>query len=95
MICANPDLVVVRGGRKIICAGSLAIRYEELGGAVRWLGKPKAEIYEYCFRQLAEFDKSRIAAIGDSFRTDLAGASNAGVAPIFVAAGIHAEELGG
>lgn len=95
MICANPDLVVVRGGRKIICAGSLAIRYEELGGKVRWLGKPRAEIYDYCFRELAGFDKSRIAAIGDSFRTDLAGAANAGVAPVFVAAGIHADELGG
>ena len=95
MICANPDLVVVRGGRKIICAGSLAIRYEELGGTVRWLGKPRAEIYDYCFRELAGFDKTRIAAIGDSFRTDLAGAANAGVAAVFVAAGIHAEELGG
>ena len=95
MVCANPDLEVIRGGRKIICAGSLALRYEELGGAVRWLGKPRAEIYEYCFRELSHFDKSRIAAIGDSFRTDLAGAANAGVASIFVAAGIHSDELGG
>jgi len=94
MICANPDLEVVRGGRKIICAGSLAVRYEELGGTVRWFGKPKAEIYEYCFRVLAGFDKSRIAAVGDSFRTDLAGAQNAGVDPILVVAGIHAAELG-
>jgi len=95
MICANPDLVVVRGGRRIICAGSLAVRYEELGGVVRWLGKPRVEIYDYCFRELADFDKSRIAAVGDSFRTDLAGAVNVGIAPIFVAAGIHADEVGG
>ena len=95
MVCANPDLVVIRGGRKIICAGSLAVRYEELGGPVRWLGKPRAEIYDYCLRELAAFDKSQIAAIGDSFRTDLAGAANANVAPVFVAAGIHADELGG
>ena len=95
MICANPDLVVIRGGREIICAGSLALRYEEIGGSVRWFGKPKAEIVEYCFRELADFDKPRIAAVGDLFRTDLAGAANAGVAPIFVAAGIHAGELGG
>ena len=94
MICANPDLVVVRGGRKIVCAGSLAIKYEALGGKVRWLGKPRVEIYDYCFRELSGFHKSRIAAVGDSFRTDLAGAANAGVAPILVAAGVHAEELG-
>ena len=74
MICANPDLIVIRGGREIICAGSLALRYEEIGGSVRWLGKPKAEIYEYRFRELADFDKPRIAAVGDLFRTDLAGA---------------------
>ena len=47
------------------------------------------------FRELADFDKSRIAAVGDSFRTDLAGAVNVGIAPIFVAAGIHADEVGG
>ena len=95
MICANPDLEVVRGGRKIICAGALALRYEELGGGVRWFGKPKTEIYTYCFRVLAGIDKTRIAAVGDSFRTDLAGAKNAGVDPVLVAAGIHAAELGG
>lgn len=94
MICANPDLEVVRDGRKLVCAGALAVRYEELGGTVRWFGKPKAEIYEYCFRVLSGFDKTRIAAIGDSFRTDLAGAQNAGVDPILVAGGIHGDELG-
>jgi HAD superfamily hydrolase (TIGR01459 family) len=94
MICANPDLEVVRGGKKIVCAGALALRYEEMGGIVRWFGKPKAEIYEYCFRVLGGFDKKRIAAVGDSFRTDLAGARNAGVDPVLVASGIHAVELG-
>ena len=34
MICANPDLEVIRGGRRIICAGALAQRYEELGHLV-------------------------------------------------------------
>lgn len=94
MICANPDLEVIRDGRKLVCAGALAVRYEELGGTVRWFGKPKAEIYDYCFRVLSGFDKHRIAAIGDSFRTDLAGAQNAGVDPILVAGGIHYGVLG-
>ena len=34
-------------------------------------------------------------AIGDSLRTDLAGAQAFGVDFLFVTAGIHAEELGG
>lgn len=95
MICANPDLEVVRGGRRIVCAGALAERYEALGGTVRYFGKPKAEIYDYCFRTLGIADRSRIAAIGDSFRTDLAGARNAGIDPVLAVGGIHAEELGG
>lgn len=95
MVCANPDLEVVRGGRKIICAGALAARYEALGGSVRYLGKPKSEIYDYCFRVLDGLDKSRIAAIGDSFRTDLAGARGAGVDPVLVVGGIHEAELMG
>ena len=95
MVCANPDLEVIRGGRRLVCAGALAVRYEELGGAVRWFGKPKAEIYDYCFRTLAGIERSRIAAVGDSFRTDLAGAHNAGIAPVLVVGGIHGDELGG
>lgn len=94
MVCANPDLVVMRGGQRLICAGSLAERYEELGGAVRYFGKPKVEIYDYCFRTLGIADRSRIAAVGDSFRTDLAGARNAGIDAILALGGIHAEELG-
>lgn len=93
MVCANPDLMVVRGGRRIICAGALAERYEELGAAVRYLGKPRAEIYDYCFRALPGIERSRIAAIGDSFRTDLVGARNVGVDPVLVADGMHAPEL--
>lgn len=95
MICANPDLEVVRGGRRIACAGALAQRYEELGGTVRYLGKPAAEIYEYCFRSLEGLDRFRIAAIGDSFRTDLVGARNAGIDPVLSVGGIHAAELAG
>ena len=40
MICANPDLEVIRGGVRVLCAGTLALRYLELGGDVRMLGKP-------------------------------------------------------
>ncbi len=93
MLCANPDLEVVRGGRRIICAGALAERYERLGGTVRYLGKPRAEIYDYCFRALPGIDRSRIAAVGDSFRTDLVGARNVGVDPVLVTGGIHGREL--
>ncbi|HUI16698.1 MAG TPA: TIGR01459 family HAD-type hydrolase [Alphaproteobacteria bacterium] len=94
MICANPDLEVIRGGKRVLCAGSLAKRYEALGGAVRYFGKPYAPIYELCFRHMGISERARIVAIGDSLRTDIAGAEAAGIAAVLVTGGIHAEELG-
>ncbi len=94
MVCANPDLVVIRGGKRVICAGALARRYEELGGPVRYFGKPHAPIYWLCLERLGIADRARIVAVGDSLRTDIAGARAAGLDAVLVVGGIHAEELG-
>ncbi len=93
MICANPDLVVMRGSRLEICAGAIAARYQDLGGQVRYHGKPHADVYQRSFRLLGLADKARVAAVGDSLRTDVAGAAAAGIDAIFVTGGIHVEEL--
>jgi HAD superfamily hydrolase (TIGR01459 family) len=93
MVCANPDLVVIHHGRMQICAGSLAERFEALGGHVRWHGKPHRDMYQLCFQLLGVADRRRILAVGDSFRTDIAGAKGAGIDAAFVAHGIHGEEL--
>jgi HAD superfamily hydrolase (TIGR01459 family) len=93
MVCANPDLVVAYGDKLYLCGGAIAQRYEELGGTVRWHGKPLPDVYETAFRLLGLTDKRRILAIGDSIRTDIAGANAAGIDSLFVASGIHAEEL--
>lgn len=93
MVCANPDLVVHRLGNVEICAGGIAERYEELGGPVRWHGKPHPSIYESGMRLMGDIEKSRILAVGDSFRTDIRGANAAGVDSLFVIEGIHREDL--
>ena len=93
MVCANPDLVVHRLGKVEICAGGIAERYEELGGRVRWHGKPHRSIYETGMRLMGGIDKSRVLAVGDSFRTDIRGANGAGFDSLFVMEGIHAEDL--
>ncbi len=93
MVCANPDLEVIRGGVREICAGLLAQRYEDLGGPVRYHGKPHAEVYHECLSALG-LPRDRVAALGDSLRTDVAGALEAEIAPILIAGGIHAEALG-
>jgi HAD superfamily hydrolase (TIGR01459 family) len=94
MICANPDLVVRNGDQLAICAGMLAQRYEEMGGIVRWHGKPLPGIYATCLGLLGIADESRILAVGDSLRTDITGAVGAGLDCVLVAGGIHAEEFG-
>jgi ribonucleotide monophosphatase NagD (HAD superfamily) len=72
----------------------IARRYEQLGGAVRYHGKPHPPIYESCFAALGIADRRRVLAIGDSLEHDIAGAARAGIPSAFVAGGIHAAELG-
>ena len=92
MVCANPDLVVHRGGIEEICAGSIAQRYEALGGTVIWFGKPYPAIYR---RILAECDLApeRLLCVGDALRTDVTGGKGIGAATLFTVGGIHHQEL--
>ncbi len=94
MVCANPDLVVMHGNHLALCAGALAQWYEEAGGRVRWHGKPFGSVYDACLELLGIDDRSRILAVGDSLRTDIAGAAGAGLDSVLIVAGIHAEEFG-
>ena len=97
MVCANPDKVVQRGDKIIMCAGALADLYASLGGQVIMAGKPYAPIYEMCYAALERLtgkphDKRRILAIGDGLPTDVLGANGQGLDLLFIAAGIHAVE---
>jgi HAD superfamily hydrolase (TIGR01459 family) len=92
MICANPDLEVIRGGVRVLCAGALAVRYTELGGDVRSLGKPDPAIYQPVLQQLG-VPPERVLAVGDSLRTDIAGAVGVDLAACWILDGIHAAEL--
>ena len=61
---------------------------------MRWHGKPFPSIYETCFGLLGVGDRARILAVGDSLRTDIAGANGVGIASLLIIGGIHGEELG-
>ncbi len=93
MICANPDLEVIRGGTRVICAGALAQIYAEMGGDLRWLGKPDPAIYGPVLAMLG-LERARVLAVGDALRTDIAGADSAGIDSCWVLGGIHGAELG-
>jgi HAD superfamily hydrolase (TIGR01459 family) len=99
MICANPDLVVRSGNRMVICAGSIAQRYTQLGGTVIYAGKPQAAIYEEALKKTASLagrvvPKSRLLAVGDGLPTDIKGAAENGFDAYFIAGGIHASDFG-
>lgn len=98
LICANPDLVVERGGRIVPCAGSIALAYEALGGEAIYAGKPHAPIYEAALalgeeRRGRAIARDRICGVGDAIRTDIAGANGFGATSVMVLAGIHAQDL--
>ncbi|MGZ5940284.1 MAG: TIGR01459 family HAD-type hydrolase [Rhizomicrobium sp.] len=91
MLCANPDLVVQRGGRLVYCAGALAQAYEKIGGAVVYYGKPHRPIYEVVMTTLD--GAKRPLAIGDGLNTDIKGANGMGLDALFIADGIHGEDV--
>ena len=95
-VCANPDLVVDVGGDLLPCAGAIAKVYEELGGEVYWAGKPYDAAYTAALRKAEELrgstlTTSDVLAIGDSVRTDIAGAISFGIDALFIGQGIHRE----
>ena len=96
MLCANPDLVVHRGDRLVYCAGSLAKAYEELGGRVIYYGKPHLPVYESALGALAAIAghaPRRPLAVGDGLLTDIKGANEAGIEALFIADGVHGEDI--
>jgi len=93
MVCANPDLVVIHDGRPALCAGALAEHYEKIGGRGRWHGKPHPSVYDSCLALMGIAERRRLLAIGDSLRTDIAGAAAAGIDSLLIAGGVHAGEF--
>lgn len=98
MLCANPDLVVERGDKLIVCAGALAMLYEQMGGRTIYAGKPYAPIYDQVVAEAeklrgAKVKKKEMLAIGDGARTDLKGAALQGIDCLFITGGIHADDF--
>ena len=95
MVCANPDLEVIRGGARVICAGRAGAA---LRGARRatccWVGKPDPAVYRPVLA-LLDLARGRVLAVGDALRTDIAGAAAVGVDACWVLGGIHGAELAG
>lgn len=93
MLCANPDIAIMRGGKRELCAGALAERYAADGGRVVRLGKPYAGVYDAVLSRLDRVERARLLAIGDGPETDIRGARACGLASVLVTGGLHADTL--
>lgn len=92
LTCANPDKVSVQpDGSLKICPGAIAAMYEDMGGRVKWHGKPQQNAYDM-IRQTADVSGPGLG-IGDSLAHDIAGAAGAEMDGLFITRGIHRTDL--
>jgi ribonucleotide monophosphatase NagD (HAD superfamily) len=91
MICANPDFTMFTAAGLAAGPGSIARLYEELGGAVTFVGKPHAPIYEECLSILGNPNPERVLAVGDSLHHDVGGGARMGMLTALVTSGVHRE----
>jgi len=89
MICTNPDLIVDRGEVRELCAGSVAMVFEKMGGEVVYFGKPHPEVYN----QSIDNSDKKILAIGDNLNTDIRGANLLNYDSLLISNGIHRDEI--
>ena len=89
MVCTNPDLIVDRGEVRELCAGSVAMVFEKMGGEVVYFGKPHPEVYN----QSIDNNNKKILAIGDNLNTDIRGANLLNYDSLLISNGIHRNEI--
>lgn len=94
LICANPDLTVMRGEEVRICAGMIVREYERMGGEAHYHGKPYKRVYQLALEAAGHPRPERVLAIGDTPATDIAGAAALGMDTALIPGGIHGKELG-
>ena len=89
MICTNPDLIVDRGDKRELCAGSVALVFEKMGGKVTYFGKPFPEVYN----QSINNKEKKVLSIGDNLNTDIKGANLLNYDSLIISNGIHKNEI--
>ena len=89
MICTNPDLIVDRGNKRELCAGSVAMIFEKLGGEAIYFGKPYPEVYNQSINNF----KKKILSIGDNLNTDIKGANLLNYDSLLILNGVHKNEI--
>ena len=89
MICTNPDLIVDKGDKRELCAGSVAMVFEKMGGKVTYFGKPYPEVYN----QSIDNKNKKVLCIGDNLNTDIKGANLLNYDSLLISNGVHKKEI--
>ena len=89
MICTNPDLIVDKGNKRELCAGSVAMVFEKMGGKVTYFGKPYPEVYN----QSIDNKNKKVLCIGDNLNTDIKGANLLNYDALLISNGVHKKEI--
>jgi HAD superfamily hydrolase (TIGR01459 family) len=95
MLCINPDLVMFGATGLVPAPGALARFYAELGGAVKYVGKPHEPIFAAALERLGNPAPRRVLMVGDSLDHDIAGARVAGMLTVLLSSGVHKDLLVG
>ena len=90
-VCANPDKIMLTSAGVAFGAGRIADLYEELGGAVIWVGKPYPPIYHEAAALVGVAEPARILCVGDSVEHDVVGAHRFGARAALVRTGVLAQ----
>jgi HAD superfamily hydrolase (TIGR01459 family) len=89
MICTNPDLIVDRGDKRELCAGSVALVFKKMGGEVIYFGKPFPEVYNRSINNKGK----KVLSIGDNLNTDIKGANLLNYDSLIISNGVHKDEI--
>jgi HAD superfamily hydrolase (TIGR01459 family) len=87
-ICCNPDKLMLTPQGLQPAPGAIAALYENMGGKVKWIGKPYPEIFRHALALIG--NPKRALCIGDSAEHDVAGGRAAGLATALVMTGVSA-----
>ena len=98
LLCANPDIVVDYGDKRIYCAGAIAEAYDAMGGESLYFGKPHPPIYDLAKRRLDAIRPGivheEILCIGDGIGTDIRGGMAEDLDTLFITGGLAMDIFG-
>ena len=91
-VCAGNDTSCFIDGKISLAPGALAEQYAVMGGRIITLGKPDAQIFNYCLDGIKESGSTLV--VGDNVATDIKGAEILGFDSMLISKGIHVNYLG-